>query len=266
MVKVHGCVCEKCGAIYNPGLYSECQECARIQERMDAIIRPKKKKRVVECGLYVEVSSSPSPPHRAQPSSRHQPQPSAASSSNQPERSSWQQPQTSSASSGHQPKRLRPRSKYLSKPSSQCKPMPSTAAFAANDSSASTEGLSKPMPSTTAAAANESCAPERSLYDSPQSAGGLSERLLRRLYENLKSKEPVPKSSLSTPAPPNASSGALPSRNQLTKKCQTPNCKRRVNPEPDHKGRVHSHCCSLCEDSNGTQHSGKCYKRVKHLI
>ena len=268
MVKVDGCVCEKCGTIYNPGLHPECPECARFQQRMDAIIRPKQKKRVAECGLYVEVSSSPSPPHQAQPSSRHQPQSSAASSGNQPERSSWQQPQTSSASSHHQPKRLRPKCKYLSQPSHQYKPMPSTAAPAANDSSASTEGLSKPKPSTTADAAHDSWAPNRSVYDDlpPPPPGGLSKQLLQRLYETLKNKEPVPKSSVSTPATPNASNGALPSRTHLTKRCQTPNCKRRVSCQPDRNGWVHNHCCSRCLPSETTRHSPKCYKRVKHLI
>ena len=198
MVKVDGCLCEKCGAAYNPGQHPECPACARIQERMDAVLPPWKRRRVQECGLYVEIASFPLPPH---------------------------QPQPSSASSCHQPR-----------PSSRYQPMPSTAAAAANDSSASTASL--------------------------------SERLLQRLHRTIVTEHAANDSSVSTAAAPNAGSGALPFRTPLTKECKTPHCHRRVNLQPDRMGRVHNHCCSLCRQTKSLspqrrQHSSRCLDRTQ---
>ena len=92
MVKVDGCLCEKCGAAYNPGQHPECPACAKTQERMDVVLPPWKKKRVQECGIYVEIASFPlpgDPPqpssaascHQPRPSSRYQPTPSTAAGS-----------------------------------------------------------------------------------------------------------------------------------------------------------------------------------------
>ena len=96
---------KKCGAAYNPGQHPECPACAKTQERMDVVLPPWKRRRVQECGIYVEIASFPLLGHPPQPSS---------------------------AASCHQPR-----------PSSRYQPTPSTAAAAVNDSSAATGSLSE---------------------------------------------------------------------------------------------------------------------------
>ena len=163
MVKVNGCLCEKCGATYNPGLHPECPACARMQERMDAILRPGKRQRIEECGIYVEIASFPLP---------------------------GDPPQPSSAASCHQPR-----------PSSRHQQTPSTAAAAVNNSSAATGSISYQLM-------------ERLHYMT------VANRRLLEPYQNLRNlpnhghanQQPVPESSVSTAAAPNAGYQPLPFR------------------------------------------------------
>ena len=92
--------CEKCDAFYKLVEHTECPVCAEEQERMNATPAwaeeqehtecsacaeeqehmecPEKRRRVQECGIYVEIAAFPLPGNPPQPLPGNPPQPSAA--------------------------------------------------------------------------------------------------------------------------------------------------------------------------------------------
>ena len=155
--------CEKCDAAYNLVEHTECPACAEKQEQMNATLPPRKRRRVQECGIYVEIASSRLPGDLTQPSS---------------------------AASCHQPR-----------PSSRHQQTPSTAPAAVNNSSAATGSISYQLM-------------ERLHYMT------VANRRLLQPYQNLRNlpnhghanQQPVPESSVSTAAAPNAGYRPLPFR------------------------------------------------------
>ena len=70
--------CEKCDAAYNLVEHTECPACAEKQEQMNATLPPGKRRRVQECGIYVEIAAFPLPGNPPQPLPGNPPQPSTA--------------------------------------------------------------------------------------------------------------------------------------------------------------------------------------------